>query len=58
MGTVILRMPEHEFWKCTPRKIHALIEIYNSMNSGTKREKEVKVTKENQKATIDAIAGW
>ncbi|MEW8985483.1 MAG: hypothetical protein AB2401_00410 [Bacillus sp. (in: firmicutes)] len=32
MGTVLLEMEETVFWRCTPRKLFALWEIYQRVN--------------------------
>ncbi|NGP59883.1 hypothetical protein FLT15_16645 [Paenibacillus thiaminolyticus] len=32
MGTVLLGMSEAVFWRCTPRKLFALWEIYQRVN--------------------------
>lgn len=37
-GTVLLRMPEEKFWKCTPRKLAALMDMYNKLNGGGNSE--------------------
>jgi hypothetical protein len=39
MATVILKMSEEEFWKCTPRKLFAIWEVHKKVN-GIKSEKE------------------
>jgi len=33
MGTVILRLSETEFWKCTPRKLNVLAKIHGEVNN-------------------------
>ena len=37
----ILHIPEENFWKMTPRKFFALVEIHNVMHSNTKKEEVV-----------------
>jgi len=39
MATVLLKMSENEFWRCTPRKLFALYDVYKDVN-GIKSEKE------------------
>jgi uncharacterized phage protein (TIGR02216 family) len=33
IGTVILNMTEEEFWKCTPRKLFALLKVQGEVNN-------------------------
>ena len=32
LATNILKMSEDDFWKCTPKKIQALFNVYKSIN--------------------------
>ncbi len=32
IGTVVLRLPEPAFWRCTLRKVHALFSCHCEMN--------------------------
>lgn len=34
MATVILRRSERQFWKMTPKKLNALVNIYVMVNGG------------------------
>lgn len=38
-GTVVLGMTEEEFWRCTPRKLKALMDIHCETNSPDKDNK-------------------
>lgn len=34
MGTVLFSMNESEFWRCTPRKLFALLQVHNKRFEG------------------------
>lgn len=65
LGTVTLNMNEKTFWKITPRKLFALLDVHIEMNSSaedrakngvtTKREKN---NPKNNKEVIGNIASW
>ncbi|WP_353928758.1 hypothetical protein [Desulfofundulus kuznetsovii] len=50
-GTVILGMSEEEFWRCTPRKLHALLEVHARINSPDSKDKPLA----GQPATLDDL---
>ena len=45
MGTVELKMTDEEFWKCTHRKLNALLKVHNEFldrkYNGAKEDEEV-----------------
>jgi hypothetical protein len=41
-GTVILRMSLIQFWKCTPRKLSKLVDMYVQLNSSNDKKQEDK----------------
>ena len=40
LGTNILKMPEEQFWRSTPKKLQALFKVYVSV-SGVEESKEL-----------------
>jgi len=32
-------MPEREFWRCSPRKLYALLDVHTEMVGGGKKKK-------------------
>ncbi|MHB8984052.1 MAG: phage tail assembly chaperone [Carboxydocellales bacterium] len=43
MGTVLLRMTENEFWRCTPRKLFALWNAHKRYNSSPEEQNKPSV---------------
>jgi len=50
MATVILRMSEKEFWRCTLKKLYALWNVHKQVNG-----LEVRENKKDDRAYIDQI---
>jgi hypothetical protein len=63
LSTVTLKMREEDFWKCTPRKLFALLDIHLEANmteeqlaeNGKKRRND---GGKNNKEVIGSIASW
>lgn len=45
MGTVILHQSENEFWRGTPRKLHALAKVHTEANNPDAAQGEAPKTK-------------
>ena len=54
IGTVVLNMTEDEFWKCTPRKLFALLNIHAEVKGNIKENK--KITEQTQ--AIQNFMNW
>jgi hypothetical protein len=57
VGTVLLRMSEETFWRCTPRKIFALMDVHVDINS-TSEQRAQKNTPTNNKEVVNQINSW
>jgi hypothetical protein len=55
-------MTEEQFWRCTPRKLLALFDVYVEANSTdeelAKRGRGKRRNKESNKEAINSIASW
>jgi uncharacterized phage protein (TIGR02216 family) len=62
VGTVILKMSEQTFWRCTPRKLFALMAVHVDVNSTdeqrAKHGRRNKNTEQNNKEVVNSIASW
>lgn len=50
-GTVLLKMNEDTFWRCTPRKLHALLAVHRQHMNGTQES-------EPEAMTPAMLAAW
>jgi len=50
-GTIILKMPMIQFWKCTPRKLQKLVDMYIYINSSNNKDK----SKQSKPGYIDQV---
>jgi hypothetical protein len=63
LATVTLNMREEDFWKCTPRKLFALLDIYAEANmtdeqKAESKRKPRKGMNKNNKEVVSQIASW
>jgi hypothetical protein len=57
LGTVVLNMTEEEFWKCTPRKLFALLEVHDEVNgSAEEHGQNGKIT--NPQQVLKQFMSW
>jgi uncharacterized phage protein (TIGR02216 family) len=54
LGTVVLNMTEEEFWKCTPRKLFALLNIHGEVSGVS--ESLNKITEQSQ--AVKQFMNW
>lgn len=52
IGTVTLGMTEEEFWKCTPRKLFALLKIHGEVLGESGEKDKVKDSQQAMKQFI------
>jgi uncharacterized phage protein (TIGR02216 family) len=52
VGTVILKRPEKQFWRMTPRKFNALVRVHIRLNDP---DEQKKMQEERPAAFIDQI---
>lgn len=50
-GTVVLGMSEEEFWRCTPRKLYAMLEVHFRLHSTDEQ-------KEQERLTLQELLSW
>lgn len=65
VATVLLRMDEETFWRCTPRKLFALMDCHVEANTTQEYRQENNIkgrkkvnTERNNKEVITSIASW
>lgn len=54
-GTVTCHMSEEQFWRTTPRKLFALLEVHNKLNSYDEEEQK---EKEAEPLTLEEFRSW